>query len=323
MVHSSARAFKTVLAAAAWIIISAGACWAADIKCGAKYGGHPNSAYVNEVKRLGVDYPNEGTCEIALITGEIQKGDFERFSAFIQQQTEYLDAVVIGSPGGNVEEALKIGSLIRRLLYRTMVPEQYPVGAGWPFELALGAVVAKEPEPQCLKDICLCASACALIWLGGIERSPGIVGIHRPTLPDHELGRMDIEDAGRSYKEVIAGTNGYLDEMDVPPRLKQLFVSTSSGEIYYMSENDFQESRSLNGREYVPAVEEWLTSACGRVTDEERRMTDILRDKRNATGGGLSEAEMMLLKKLDQERSDIYHCRKWSLVKQRKGLLRQ
>jgi hypothetical protein len=134
---------------------------------------------------------------------------------------------------------------------------------------------------------------------------------------------MDIQAAGRSYKEVIAEINGYLDEMDVPPRLKQLFVSTSSGEIYYMNETDFQESRSLNGKEYVPAVEEWLTSACGRVTDEETRMAETLRDKRRAVGGGLSESETMLLKKLDQEWSDIYDCREWSLVKQRKGLLRQ
>ena len=85
------------------------------------------------------------------ITGELLRGDDERFATVAGTVAD--DATVwLDSPGGSLLAGLHIGTAIRLKGWRTAVP-----------------------------DDATCASACGLMWLGGIQRSVGRqarVGFH-------------------------------------------------------------------------------------------------------------------------------------------------
>lgn len=86
-----------------------------------------------------------------VVSGEIRNGDDERFASVAGTVGE--DATVwLDGPGGSLQAGLRIGTSIRLKAWKTAVPED-----------------------------ATCASACGLIWLGGIQRSLGLrarIGFH-------------------------------------------------------------------------------------------------------------------------------------------------
>lgn len=87
---------------------------------------------------------------LVAVEGDIVEGDYERFiqaTAGVQ-----LAGVVLSSDGGNLQEGLRIGREIRRRGFVTGVAPDFA-----------------------------CASACALIWLGGVSRfmaPSALIGFH-------------------------------------------------------------------------------------------------------------------------------------------------
>ena len=85
-----------------------------------------------------------------LVQGDFQDGDGERFQAIATSLPKAT--VVFDSPGGNLMAGLKIGEIMHARGYTSLVPQ--------------GAV---------------CASACAIAWLGGTRRylsASGKLGFH-------------------------------------------------------------------------------------------------------------------------------------------------
>src|SRR5450631_3563934 len=62
------------------------------------------AAEVAIVCRLGCEYH---------ITGQIVRGDFDKFRKLLLQKKYSINYVMLNSPGGDVEEALRIAGLIR------------------------------------------------------------------------------------------------------------------------------------------------------------------------------------------------------------------
>ena len=54
-----------------------------------------------------------GMCQRGRIHGVVEKGDYEKVRAFYRANHPILDIFSLVSPGGDVEEALKIGQLFR------------------------------------------------------------------------------------------------------------------------------------------------------------------------------------------------------------------
>jgi hypothetical protein len=52
------------------------------------------------------------------LNGQISKGDYEKVATFFKAY--HPDQFVLNSPGGDVEEALKIGRLFRKYLISTL-----------------------------------------------------------------------------------------------------------------------------------------------------------------------------------------------------------
>jgi len=67
--------------------------------------------------------PNPDGCRSAiLLKGAILPGDGERFAKLLRQSHPFLSSVMLWSPGGSVEDAMKIGRLIRKGLIDTEAP---------------------------------------------------------------------------------------------------------------------------------------------------------------------------------------------------------
>jgi hypothetical protein len=59
----------------------------------------------------------------AVLEGKIEAGDFDKFKKFVLENDKVVE-IYLASPGGNLNEALKIGILIRTLQLSTIVPSR-------------------------------------------------------------------------------------------------------------------------------------------------------------------------------------------------------
>lgn len=129
-------------------------------------------------------------CPSGVLTGPIVKGDYERVVTLLRANHPNLVQFYLISPGGDVDEALKIGRLFRKYLISTMAPQRLPNG---------GTLTVF----GCRGDCGSCASACALIWFGGVERN-GSVGVHRPRTDDPTFASLSPANASIQYRKILA-----------------------------------------------------------------------------------------------------------------------
>jgi hypothetical protein len=206
--------------------------------------------------------PLTGKCIWAALRGNIEAGDYEKLQKLIRNSWPRLLLVDIESNGGSVYEALKIGRLLRKYLITTTVPKHrcyvakpglppLPPGASWsplPTDNLFADLV---PPPA---DSCICASACALIWFGGIERM-GTVGLHRPRTTDSDFANSPPDKAMALYRKVLSDIEGYLTEMETPRPVIDAMLATGSSEIHWINARNDHLSRP-------PSYAEWEDAAC-------------------------------------------------------------
>jgi len=247
--------------------------------------------------------PNPATCLTALIKGTIDTGDSAKFAQFLQNNHPFLSNVLLWSSGGSVEEAAKIGRLVRKDILTTQAPYEvtlpHPVGSGSLIDprLALADVAT-----MCDDNSCHCASACFLIWAAGVERRGNALGLHRPSIRSTGFADLPPERASDVYRLLLAEVDRYLTEMEIPRRYIEIMTDTSSNDIRWL---DVEEAWSL---EEVPSVAEWIGAGCGAISkSEQRAMLEIgvkLSNKIN-----VSQQEKMLHDQLLQRSSEIDECK--------------
>jgi hypothetical protein len=177
-----------------------------------------------------------------LFSGEIQKGDAEKLAKVLMQAHPFGTMLVLDSPGGDVEEALRIALLAKTLHLDTVVES--------------GGT---------------CASACFFIWLAGNnriadgtidgrmpKRVAGYLGLHRPYLKSDPAKKSSSTDAITRQHNVMQKTSTYLRNEDVPQRLIDLMMSRPSNDIYWMTQDDRDQLGAFS-----PGHEELLISRCG------------------------------------------------------------
>lgn len=215
---------------------------AAEISCATLYQGGKNALNVWGTKRMPTAYV---TCIGGFLTGQISKGDYDKVATFIRAHYPFMGAFSLASPGGDVDEALKIGRLFRKYLIITMAPYSLP-NDGVP-HLDGGS------RDLCRGSDCTCASACALIWMGGVQRS-GTVGLHRPRTTDPMFRGLPPADASTAYRRVLETIAAYLNEMEVPKSIAETMVATSSSDIRWVTADDVDDP---------PSIAEWVEASCG------------------------------------------------------------
>jgi hypothetical protein len=124
--QSRARQFASFVVLTSMLVVcSAFGSKAAEIGCVLKVPDNHQFTAENRAELLK-SYPSgrlpaAGTCLRILIQGNIEIGDSAKFSELVRKSHPFLSEVVLWSSGGLVEEAMKIGRLIRRGLRRIAV----------------------------------------------------------------------------------------------------------------------------------------------------------------------------------------------------------
>jgi hypothetical protein len=131
-----------------------------------------------------------------IVEGEIERGDTVKLlNELMISDVGALPAVrlvFLRSKGGDVEEAMKMGTLIRRLRLVTEAPTTFddkPI---------LSTVLLAD------KDNNICASACFLAYVGGVERHGNFLALHRPYLPKEAAGKLSDAEYEAVQKDVMA-----------------------------------------------------------------------------------------------------------------------
>jgi hypothetical protein len=222
---------------------------AVEITCLSTYVD-ADTARIAEIFQSG-RRPKPSTCRTVLLNGPIIPGDAAKFGKFLRLHHPFLDEVILTSSGGSVDDAMKIGRLIRKDLIKTKAAHENnpdsPKGNGRFYDFEKGPSWCHDGP----SSYCHCASACFLIWSAGVERYGSSLGLHRPTTTS-----TDTPSNEASHHRLLLDTAAYLKEMEVPDRFIQLMVNTVSTEIRWLSG---REAKSL---EQVPSIAEWLTAAC-------------------------------------------------------------
>lgn len=167
------------------------------------------------------------------ITGAIESGDAARLRQLITSDTKkyvYADAISVDSPGGSVDEAIQIASIIEE--------------SGEPVIVDKGAV---------------CASACFLLFVSAPYRySVGDVIIHRPYYDMKALTGGSQAAMSKKFQTSILAMSQFLQSRSVPGDLVDKMMDKPSSDGYYLTDSDQQRIGIMS-----PAVEEFTIQNCG------------------------------------------------------------
>lgn len=170
------------------------------------------------------------------ITGELRRGDFDRFLKTAISGNRRPESIWITSPGGSVEEALKFGRFANQLLVVCLVSGE-------------------------------CNSSCFMVVAGCVDRTISVeIGIHRPYFNQEDFAELPFDHAKRNYAALLRAIDDYLTEMNVPRNLIDSMVSVPSESIKYVATSEFNESMG----ERAPAYHEWIKAKCGTMPDQEK-----------------------------------------------------
>jgi hypothetical protein len=163
----------------------------------------------------------------------------------------YVERTIIYSEGGAVQPALKIGRYIRAMRMETYGPY-----ADEPYDPAriVCPVFSKVPSDYLFMEYnlrskrgdsrCICASACFLIWVGGIW-SPGRTGtlnekisIHRIAFDPSQYGKLTESEAKQLYETEQHKIEAYLQEMGVPAATTQRMFTIPSERVEFLTKDE-------------------------------------------------------------------------------------
>ena len=142
--------------------------------------------------------------------GLIYQGAAETFKAEIEKRGGYVKTVVLNSSGGSVTDAIAMGRLIRDRKFATSVEN--------------GAI---------------CASACPLMFAGGIERraaDKATVGVHQAFAPG-DAGSDGATSMAHAQR-ISADVQKYLAEMGVDLRLWVHAMETPKEQLYFLKPDE-------------------------------------------------------------------------------------
>lgn len=164
--------------------------------------------------------------------GRIDTGSAKAFEAFLNGEGAGVRAITIHSPGGSVDDAVAMARMIRKRQLDTIVPAD-----GY------------------------CASACPLLFAGGVRRSAGKdawIGVHQ-VYAVGVSGADRPRDVDRSIADIQAMTaecEQLLLDMGVKPALWIRAMRTPADELYVLTEDEMRAFALVTsaGRQKPPAA---------------------------------------------------------------------
>jgi hypothetical protein len=195
-----------------------------------------------------------------IMTGPIVHGDDVTFRDIVMRQLaarRLITGMRIYSPGGDVDAALAIGSIIRTLHASTFAPDK-STGAPVCDYGGLGDTAYSTGQE------CSCESACSLIWVSGEGRwgSPAnmeqddksnetkvgapMVGFHAPRFNEAFWGTLTPSEMREKYPEVSDKISKYFATMTVPPWTITIMLENASIDMHYITPYEARQFYNYN-----------------------------------------------------------------------------
>lgn len=149
--------------------------------------------------------------------GSIDLGAADRFADEIAARGEYVKAISLNSPGGSVDDALAMSTLIRQKGLNTKVATK-----------------------------ALCASSCPLVFAGGVTREAeenAILGVHQVFNAGQE--QPSPEQAMSGAQSTTARIARHLDEMGIGSGLWINALETPPDRLYYLTPKEMVEFKLI------------------------------------------------------------------------------
>ncbi|MEH6443239.1 MAG: hypothetical protein V7784_05010 [Oceanospirillaceae bacterium] len=203
------------------------------------------------------------------IQGEIVKGDYQKILSIIKKQRDIPYLLTIDSKGGNVMEALKIGSFTRKYLLKS--------------------------ESQ------KCNSACVFILLGSLHspsNNQGVIGIHRPKFNRAYFSKLNAQQATDKYKTLHAIVSRYMTNMGARKQLVDKMFSVPSNAMDYLKKRQFY---SMVNNPPI-GYSEWIISKCGDDLNMKEQADLILSHKNNTL------FNKKYIARLDARSTEFFNC---------------
>lgn len=173
------------------------------------------------------------------ISGAIEKGDYSKLKKLLLDKKENFVAfqrlVLLDSVGGDVQEALKIGELMRKNFSTTYVNADK-----------------------------VCFSSCFLIWAGSVKRivnESAKLGVHRLALASKE---SSINKTEKLTSPMLSIVDTYLRKNGIPSKVIDRMNETSPSDIYLISQDWLIKEDLINSIEYQPSFIEVVEKECGQ-----------------------------------------------------------
>jgi TPR repeat protein len=226
------------------------------------------------------------------LEGEIVAGDAEKLLEFYNAYGVMVSPIYLRSRGGNVEEAMKIGAIIRRLRLETNVPVW---DAGRP---------PIDPIRIDHQENIICASACFLAYAGGAYRFGNYLALHRPFLPREEAKIIDDAEYEALQKQMLPKVKAYLADMEIDQYWIDRMFAASSQERYMPTwEEADNKLHHLMGM--VPSLEEVVLSKCNQDPNLDKKLSALRNSQRPS-----SADDQKNLKLAFEETTVFLECKK-------------
>jgi hypothetical protein len=193
------------------------------------------------------------------LEGEIVPGDALKLVQFYNAYGDMMSPIYLRSKGGNVDEAMKMGAIIRRLRLETNVPV---------WDAARQPIDGIRIDHQ---DNMICASACFLVYAGGAMRFGNYLALHRPFLPREEARKINDAEYEALQKQMLPKVKAYLADMEIDQYWIDRMFAASSQERYMPTWAE-ADSKVHHLMGIVPSLEEIMLSKCNQDPDVDRKL---------------------------------------------------
>jgi len=226
------------------------------------------------------------------LEGDIVPGDSQKLLEFYNTYGDWVSPIYLRSKGGNVDEAMKMGVVIRRLRLETDVP-LWDVG-----RQPIDIIKIDHQENM------ICASACFLVYAAGAKRSGNYLALHRPYLPREEAKKINDAEYEALQKQLVPKVKAYLADMEIDQYwIDRMFAASSQDR--YMPTWAEADSKLHHLMGMVPSLEEIVLSKCNLDTDVDKKLSAL-----RSAPGSLSVDDQEKSKRLIEDSMVFFQCEK-------------
>ena len=196
------------------------------------------------------------------LEGDIVPGDSQKLLEVYNTYGEFVSPIYLRSRGGNVDEAMKLGVIVRRLRLETKVPV-------WGAGRGLIDLIKIDHEENMI-----CASACFLVYAGGARRFGNYLALHRPYLPREEARKINDAEYEALQKQMLPNVKTYLADMEIDQYWIDRMFAVNSQESYMPTLQE-ADDRLHHLMGFVPSLEEVVLSKCNQDTDVDKKLSEL------------------------------------------------